>query len=127
MKRIIGIGLLAAAIFVAGAALDRKAEASVVGKYGYVCNLAHYPFSGPSYGNFGMISLTVYSGPNCSGTFVTYVSIYSTGATGKGAATTYDQPTFLRLMQLFQTRTISPANLLFEIDDTSLGLFYSTF
>jgi hypothetical protein len=85
MRRALLTGIMALALWGSTAVFSEPAHAStVVGRTGYVCGVTYYPFAGTFYGNFGALGLTVYSGPNCSGSFVGSVFVFSTGATGKG-------------------------------------------
>lgn len=130
MKRALMITAVAAAIFGGTAGFGNEAQAStIVSKYGYVCTVTYYPFPGTSSGNYGSLGLTVYTGANCTGSYVSWVNVFSAGATGKGYAYLHDQQTLLRMMQSYTLResTPGPNSLMFAIDDTSLGLYYGNF
>ncbi len=125
MRRTLLTIAIALALFGGTAAFSGQAQAGTLqSEYGYVCTASFYPFSNSYYGNFGMVGMTIYTGPACTGTYVTWVSLYSTGATNQGLATLYDQPTLLRLAQAYANRVGTSNYLYLLIDSSSQGLYY---
>src|SRR5579871_6173261 len=125
MRRTLLTIAMALALFGGTAAFSGRAQAGTLqSEYGYVCSTSFYPFSNSYYGNFGMVGMTVYTGPACTGSYVTWVGLYSTGAANQRLATLYDQPTLLRLAQVYASRAGTSNYLYFLIDSTSQGLYY---
>ena len=125
MKRALLTTVLALALFGGTAAFSGQAQAgSIVAKSGYVCDSLFYYFPGSYYGNYGMTAFTLYTGANCTGSYVSWISAFSTGATGQGSATLFYQQTLLRLTQAYANRAGTSHAVNVYIDSASLGLYY---
>lgn len=75
---------------------------AMVSSWGYVCKTSlTIPSHSSYYGDHGYISVTLYSGPACTGTYKGLAFTFSRGATSSMANTgfLYDQPTLLYLAQ----------------------------
>jgi hypothetical protein len=57
------------------------ARAAHASGYGYVCSMYDYTPNFVGYGNYGGVIVNVYSGPSCTGNYVTSGYICSLGAT----------------------------------------------
>jgi hypothetical protein len=125
MRRALLTIIMALALFGGIATFSGKAQAgTIVGHIGYVCSTTFLPFPGSYYGNYGAVSMTIYTGVNCSGSYITAAIIFSTGATGQGSATLVDQPTLLRLAQSYASRVGSSHQLFVDVDNVTLGYYY---
>src|SRR5262245_53196463 len=81
-----------------GALVIAPAEARATS--GYPCTVAFYPNTGaPGAGNFGTVEIEMWTGPQCTGTFLGFFDALSTGATGAGVVTlsTYREAALLEL------------------------------
>lgn len=83
----IGIAFAGAIAVFAVAALPASAQAEYVYGSGYACRASYLPpngnilvYGGPNQGQFGTVSVTIYSQPYCAGTFVRGVTAFSTGS-----------------------------------------------
>jgi hypothetical protein len=116
---------MALALFGGTAAFSGQAKAGVlIGKIGYVCSATLYPFSNSYYGSYGAVGVTMYTGVNCTGSYLTAVMVFSTGSTSQGVGTLVDQPTLLRIAQTYANRVGSSHQLFVEIDNVTYGYYY---
>jgi len=73
-KSILGLGVAVGALLVA------PEDASAANAY--PCTVTLNPHTGNSfYGNYGSVELELWSGPQCSGSFIRFVTAFSVGAT----------------------------------------------
>jgi hypothetical protein len=67
-------------------AVEKSAHAA--GGTGYACSVQYFPLTG-TYGNYGYVSVTLYSGPSCSGSNLGVNFFCSSGASATYSCSQY--------------------------------------
>jgi hypothetical protein len=85
--------------------------------YGYVCSLYESP-SASIYGNFGGVSVNVYSGPSCTGSYVGGGVFCTTGATSQCSYSSYyrDEPQQMSFIQRVESAMTTNQKVYLYVD-----------
>jgi hypothetical protein len=102
-------------------------EASAAGNSGYVCAVRYIPLTTTPNGNVGYTSFSLFSGPSCTGSYLGYFTLHTTGTwagTSSDQAYVYDSPGLLGMFQSLQRAAAADQRLYVVSSDSTAGYTY---
>ena len=96
----------------------------------YVCKSTLYPGNGNNYGEAGMLRLYMYTGPQCSGSYLGYFVAYTRGGTYSEITSTYYLYSEAQLMGVYRNAYDAAqdgAPVYFYASNSTNQLYYITF
>jgi hypothetical protein len=118
------IAIVFGALLLVGA--SRLAHA---GNTGYICYSVNYTQAyTPVLGNYGAVAAGIYSGPSCTGSYLGYVYVCSTGATYTGACSAnwlLDEARLINFSDMFQKAATTNEKVYYATDGNGAATQFS--